>query len=231
MSSRFWTSILVCAALSGATLPNAAAQLSAPQEAAQIPAILPLSPSVLPQVLPAKPRRHVYDNDNLPTGHGSGLAFTDFSEVNDCDRNCFDQIRQLSHINVVGNSNWKRDLLRSLGPVRSDPEWQLYLHQLFDVHLRFCQIGDDKRDELAHVADPRNVTPGELAVDDKYDAKFRQAQASLETLYSRQRTLQQKFAGNPFSLQFSQLQVSRIQNAPCAQQRYTASSPTDADDP
>ena len=230
MDSRFWPSLLLCAALSGPAIPHASAQ-SKPQSTTPIPASLPLSPSILPQAEPSKPHRRIYDNDNLLSGRYGALAFADFSEVNDCDRNCFDQIRQLSRVNVATSSNWKRDLLRSLDPVRNDPDWQLYLHQLYDLHLRFCQIGEDKREELSHVADPHNVTSGELAVDDKYDAKFRQAQTSLETLFSRQRGLQQKFAANAYSLQFSQLQVSRIQNAPCAQPRYTAAGPTSADDP
>lgn len=230
MYSRFWTSLLLCAALSEPVIPHACAQ-SKPQNTTPVPAVLPLPPSLQPQAEPSKSRRRVYDNDNLPNGHSGALAFTDFSEVNDCDRNCFDQIRQLSRGNVATNSNWKRELLRSLDTVRNDPDWQLYLHQLYDLHLRFCQIGEDKREELSHVADPHNVTSGELAVDDKYDAKFRQAQASLDSLLSRQRSLQQKFATSAYSLQFSQLQVSRMQNAPCAPPRYMATGPSDADDP
>jgi len=230
MDSRFWTSLFLCAALSGAAIPQASAQ-SKPQSTTPIPASLPLHPSLLPQAEFSKPHRRIYDNDNLLSGRSGALAFADFSEVNDCDRNCFDQIHQLSRVNAATNSNWKRELLRSLDTVRNDPDWQLYLHQLYDLHLRFCQIGEDKREELSHVADPHNVTSGELAVDDKYDAKFRQAQTSLEALFSRQHSLQQKFAANAYSFQFSQLQVSRIQNAPCAQPRYTATGPTNADDP
>ena len=147
------------------------------------------------------------------------------------DRNCFEQVRQLAHVFPGSNSNWKRELLRALDTVRKDPDWQKYLRDLFDVHQRFCALGAEKRDEIAYVADPANVTPREIAVEDKYDAKFKQAQASLEQVSARQHGLQQLFAASPFSLQFSQLQVSRIQNAPCSSQRYPQPTPSDGNDP
>lgn len=179
---------------------------------------------------PSKPHKKVYTNDNLPAGGPEAFA-GDFSEVNACDRNCFEQVRQLARGAAGTSSNWKRDLLRSLEAVRKDANWQQYLRDLYDARLRFCTLGDEKRQELSQVADPHNVTQRELTVEEKYDAKFKQAQASVESLYTRQRALQQDFAANVFSLQFSQLQVTRVQNAPCAQQRYAASSPSDDDDP
>ena len=85
MDPRFWTSLLFCAALSGPVIPYASAQ-SKPQSTTPIPAFLPLPPSILPQAEPSKPHRRIYDNDNLPRGRTGALAFTDLSEVNDCDR-------------------------------------------------------------------------------------------------------------------------------------------------
>jgi hypothetical protein len=77
---------------------------------------------------------------------------------------------------------------------------------------------------LAKYTDPNNVTPQELAIDEKYDAKFTEAQNTLRALDSRQAALQRKFAGYPLAYQFTMLQASRIQTANC-------DSPTDADDP
>jgi len=200
---------------------------------AQAPAQPPASPDALPQSEPAKalsPHKKVYTNDNLPTA-GPDAFNGDFSEINACDRNCFEQVRQLARVAAAASPNWKRDLLRSLDLVRKDAEWQQYLRDLYDARMRFCALGEEKREELAQVADPRNVTQRELAVEEKYDSKFKQAQSSLQNLYTRQRALQQDFASDAFSLQFSQLQVSRVQNAPCPQQPYTASSPGDDEDP
>ena len=246
MYSKLCLAALFSAVFVGATFPMAQTQAPAatPQEAApkpapadtpaSTPAQTPVASDTKPQGVPEKPatpKKKVYTNDNLPKGAPGDFSGMDFSEINNCDRNCFEQVRQLAHINTSANPNWKRDQLRALDTVRTDAQWQQYLRDLFDMHLRFCALGAEKRDELAKVADPNNVTPRELAVDDKYDAKFKQAQASLEVLTSRQRGLQQTFAINPSSLQFSQLQVSRIQNAPCSAQRYVAGNPADADDP
>lgn len=210
------------------------AQSAIPGKASSlVPGELPPSPDALPPAPSPgthRPRQKLYTNDNLPTASGD-FDGSDFSAINDCDRNCFEQVRQLAHVMPGSDPNWKRDVLRSLDPVRQNPEWQQYLRDLYDQHLRFCGIGEEKREELARVADPNNVTARELNVDEKYDAKFRKAQSDLQALYLRQRPLQQSLAFNAFSFQFSQIQVSRIQNAACAPPRYTATGPTDADDP
>jgi len=234
MRSKLLIATLFTAVFAGLSSLDAQSQNPAPtpQDAALKPAPAgnpatnPAQPAAAPDTKPSKSHKTIYTNDNLPkAGDFSGA---DFGEINNCDRNCFEQVRQLAHVNPGSNPNWKRDLLRALDTVRKDPDWQKYLRDLYDVHLRFCALGAEKRDELAHVADPANVTPRELAVEDKYDVKFRQAQASLEAVSARQRGLQQLFGVSPFSLQFSQLQVSRIQNAPCGLQRY---NPSEGEDP
>jgi hypothetical protein len=155
----------------------------------------------------------------------------EFGEVNDCDRYCFENVRQMARVPTGSNPNWKRDLLQAIDRVRSDAEWQSYLRALYDVHMKFCQLGDEKREELDRYADPHNVTPREIAIDDKYDAKFKGVQVTLHTLYYRQAELQRRFGANPFALQFSIVQASRIQNANCAAQRNPKYAPNDADDP
>lgn len=204
-----------------------------PQDAALKPAPSdnPSQPPAGADAKPSNPRKKVYTNDNLPKANPGDFSGADFSEINNCDRNCFEQVRQLAHVFPGSNPNWKRDLLRALDTVRKDADWQKYLRDLYDVHQRFCALGAEKRDEIAYVADPANVTPREIAVEDKYDAKFKQAQSSLEQVSARQHGLQQLFGASPFSLQFSQLQVSRIQNAPCGSQRYLNPTPSEGIDP
>lgn len=227
-------------------LPTAASPIPAPEQQQQNPKPSPTEqkPSDTPQLqppaapaapaLPAKPPdkpRKVITNDDLKGGGGSAFSPMEFSEVNDCDRYCFENVRQMARVPAGSNPNWKRDLLQAIDRVRNDAEWQTYLRALYDVHLKFCQLGDEKREELNREADPHNVTPREIAIDDKYDAKFKEVQATLQTLYYRQADLQRKFGANPFALQFSMVQTSRIQNANCAQQRSPRYAPNDADDP
>ena len=200
------------------------------------PATAGLSTAPTTPVTPAKAAdkpKKVITNDDLKSGGGGGSGFSpmEFSEINDCDRNCFEQVRQLARVAPASNPNWKRDLLQAIDQVRKDDEWQKYLRELYDLHLKFCQLGDDKREELNKYADPRNVTPREIAIDDKYDVKFKEVQASLQTLYTRQGDLQRRFGANPFAYQFSNVQTTRIQNARCAQQRYPRYAPSYADDP
>jgi hypothetical protein len=191
------------------------------------PAQQPTTTTPAPAAKPV-PAKHVFTNDDLRSSPDA--APMDFSQVNDCDNSCFEQIRQLAHVMPIPNSNWKRDLLQAIDQVRKDSEWQPFLHQLYDMHMKFCALGEAKQNELNNVANPRNVTPQELSIDEKYDVKFKQQQAALQALAPRQNELLRKFAGNPYSLQFANLQVSRISNAPCSyQRRYPTQSDNDED--
>jgi hypothetical protein len=172
----------------------------------------PTAPAA-PATKPTVPPKHVYTNDDMRGGGDSGGL--DFSQINDCDRACFDQVRQLAHVVATPGSNWKRDLLQAIDQVRKDTDWQAHVRELYNMHLKFCALGDEKRAELNRVADPHNVTAREISVDEKYDAKFKQLQISLQSLTSRQAELLQKFAVNPFSLQFARIQASRVSNASC----------------
>jgi hypothetical protein len=230
MRFRLAVTVLTCATAFAAPGTPAQNRVPEPTKAFQL-GELPPSPDALPPAGHSSPTKaHVYTNDNLPASRDD-FNGVDFSTINDCNHQCFEQVRLLAHVSPASNPNWKRDLLQALDPVRKDSEWQGYLRQVYDAHLRFCQLGEEKREELARVADPENVTARELNVDDKFDARFREAQTSLQTLYLQQRPLQQKFAVNNFSLQFSQLQISRVQTAPCAQPRYMATGPADPDNP
>lgn len=227
-------SVLVGSALPAAPEAPPPSQTPVPASAAKSPASAqeqPGSREASSQGPAAKPaQKKVYTNENMPTAGRESFDGVDFAGINNCDRNCFEQVRQLTRVAPGANPNWKRDLLAAIDTVRKDAEWQQYLRELYDFHLRFCKLGEERREELAKVADPNNVTPRELTVDEKYDLKFKKAQSDLETVYSRQRSVQQKFAVNPYSFQFSQLQVGRLQGASCHSSAYSA-GPADTDDP
>jgi hypothetical protein len=224
--------------------PQAQAQSPVPappqqQDAKQLPPDKQPSDSPVPAPAlppsPTKPSRKpkkVITNDDL-SGSGDGFSFSpqDFSQINDCNRNCFEQVRQLSRIAPATNPNWRRLLLQAIEEVRREGAWQKYLRDLYDVHVKFCALGDQRREELAKYADPRNVTPREVAIDEKYDVKFKEMQSELQAVYERQSALQAKFSGNPFAYQFSTVQADRIKSANCMSPRYPNYSPTDADDP
>jgi hypothetical protein len=226
-------------------VPQGQAQIPAPAPA-QLPSDAKQSPSdkqqpdspAAPAALPAsqgKPTRKpkkVITNDDLG-GSSGGFSFSpqDFSQINDCDRTCFDQVRQLSGVAPAASPNWRRLLLQAIDDVRRDAAWQKYLRDLYDVHVKFCALGDEKREELAKYADPHNVTPREVSIDEKYDVKFKEMQSELQLVYERQGPLQAKFNANPFEYQFSRVQADRIKGANCMSPRYTNYSPADADDP
>jgi len=224
--------LLLLASGSAAGAQDTPAKPAPPEKQATASAQEPAAPMGQPGPAQTKPvSKKVYDNDNLPRAGGAGVGGVNFSDINNCDRNCFEQIRQLARVNPAANPNWKREVLQAVDTVRKEGEWRQYLRDLHNMYLRFCEIGEEKKEELAGVADPKNVTPRELTVDEKYDKKFKEAQVAVEAIYARQRGIQQKFASNPFSMTFSNIQVSRIQRMQCNQQRYQTVDPSDADDP
>lgn len=201
-----------------------------PTDPSQEPVVVPPATvaAVTPAKAPDKPKKVITNDDLKGGGLGSGFSPADFSLINNCNRACFEQVRQQAHIIPSTNPNWKHDLLQAIEQVRKDDDWQKYLRDLYEVRLKFCSLGNEKRDELARYTDPNNVTPRELAIDEKYDAKFTAAQNELRALDAREAALQRKYAGSPLAYQFMMIQMSRIQSANCYSQSY---SPTDANDP
>src|SRR5258708_16902764 len=209
MLTKLLIAALFAFTFAGTPTLNAQSQTPAPtpQDAALKPAPSD-NPAPASDAKPPRPRKKVYTNDNLPKANPGDFSGADFSEINNCDRNCFEQVRQLAHVFPGSNPTWKRDLLRALDTVRKDADWQKYLRDLYDVHQRFCALGAEKRDEIAYVADPANVTPREIAVADKYDAKFNHAQASLEQVSPRQLAHLLLFVPSTSSLPFLLLRLS-----------------------
>jgi hypothetical protein len=208
--------------------PSQTAPPVQPPASAQKPATQ-ASGAAKPQKKPPK----VYTNDDFRSG---GILFIggeelDFNQINDCDRNCFNHVVQSAHVYSSSDPYWRRDVLASIDLVRKDPKWQTLLTDLYGVHQTFCRLASDKRSELAKVADPNNVTEREIALDEKYDAKFAALQSSAQSLYQRESTIQRSYASNSYALKFMNIQLSRIQNAGCPADQQQEATPVDSDDP
>lgn len=207
-----------------------ASPYQSPAEGPQQPAAAPSTP-VVPANPAAKPKKIITNDDLKGGGNSGGFSAADFNSINNCNRACFEQVRQQAHVIPSASPNWKRDLLQAVEQIRNDNDWQKYLRDLYEQHVKFCNLGLEKRQELAKYSDPNNVTPRELAIDEKYDAKFTAAQNALRALDARQASLQRKYAGYPLAYQFTMIQASRIQTANCYGQGGPDYSPNDADDP
>jgi hypothetical protein len=168
-----------------------------------------------------KPKKVITNDDikSSPFAGFGGLFYTNSGSINDCDANCFDQVRMFAQVNAEKNSNWRRDVLKQLELVRSDGEWQAYLHELYDAHNRVCQLTFDKGDELRRSGNTRNLGPQEIAITEKYDQKMKAAQAELSQVFGRQTALQRKFMDKPYANSFAMVQGTRMQGGFCSQAR------------
>ena len=168
-----------------------------------------------------KPKRVITNDDikSSPFAGFGGLFYTNSGSINDCDANCFDQLRMFAQANANKSSDWRREVLKQLDHVRSDGEWQAYLHELYDAHNRVCRLTFDKADELKRSGNTRNLGPQEIAITEKYDLQMKAAQAELSAAVARQSALQRKFADKPFANSFATVQGTRMQSGFCSQAR------------
>src|SRR2546430_7857153 len=146
-----------------------------------------------------KPKKVITNDDikSSPFAGFGGLFYTNSGSVNDCDANCFDQVRLFAQLNADKNSDWRRDVLKQLDQVRSDGEWQAYLHELYEAHQKVCQLTFDKADELRRSGNTRNLGPQEIAITDRYDAKMKAAQAELSAAVASATTRTKKYVALP----------------------------------
>jgi hypothetical protein len=208
------------------------------QPAANSPTQAPAADANQPQE-PAKPApnrtHHVITNDEL-AGKGDvfGVAGAeiDISNINDCDRNCFDRVRTGAPGLADAAGQWKRDLLRGIDKVTADAKWQAALYEIARAKGRFCQLGREKNEALANNANPRNVTEQELSIDEEFDRKFKAAQQDLNAAYADADAVIRGYSG--IVIPFMNLQKSRVASAPCVQPqppRYRPYQPPQPDDP
>jgi hypothetical protein len=182
---------------------------------------------------------HVITNDDLGKGDmvGSPSSEIDISNINDCDRNCFESVRRAAPSLADPAGQWKRDLLHAIDKVTADAKWQGALAGLARAKGRFCQLSREKNDALANDADPKNVTEREISIDEEYDRKFKAAQAELDAAFADADAAMRGYSG--IVVPFMNLQKGRVSSAPCVQPqppRYRpyqppADPPDDPDDP
>jgi hypothetical protein len=177
------------------------------------------APSLIPATKPQAPwrrARRVITNDDID-GIGSiykgGLA-PDLTYINDCDRACFEAVRVAARIYPNG-LQWKKDLLDAIERVKGDGPWQGLLGDFAEVRGKFCLLEQQRNDELARASDPRNVTPVEISIEEKYDRLFKVAQADLLSLYDRAQVLRQSPASSGLEIAFMNFQTNRIVTASC----------------
>jgi hypothetical protein len=170
---------------------------------------------------PASKPRHVITNDDIkPSPYSSfgGLFYMSAGSINDCDAGCFDQVRAMGMVNSETNPNWRREVLRQLALVRSDGEWQAYLHDVYRAHNKVCQLTFDKQDELRRSGGSfRNLGPQQIAITEKYDEQTKAAQDDLSAQVARQQQIQKKFAEKPYANAFATIQGTRMIGGFCSQ--------------
>ena len=148
------------------------------------------------------------------------MFYTSAGSINDCDAGCFDQVRGMAMVRNETNPNWREDVLRQLEMVRSDGEWQAYLHDMYRAHNKVCQLGFDKQDELRRSgASFRNLGPQQIAITEKYDERTKAAQDELAGQVARQQGVQRKFADRPYANAFASIQGTRMMGGFCSQAR------------
>jgi hypothetical protein len=218
---RLRLSILLATALSlaGSVIPARAQN----QQPANPPATNS-APDGKPADKPATPPKKspkVIDNDDIagkgkllfPHASHSGI---DLSGINDCDRNCFERVRTAAGILAGADVQWKRDLLDGIDKIREDEKWQTALLELANVKGNFCDLQEEKNEDLARHSDPKNVTPEEIAIDEEYQRKFQAAQQDLMDAMASTDTLIRAYRG--IGVRFMAMQKDRIVTAYCQQQ-------------
>jgi len=182
----------------------------------------PQQPAPAPSAKPANKPKKVITNDDIkssPFSSFGGLFYTNSGSINDCDAACFDQVHITASRGFDKNPNWRTDVLEQVDQVRSDGEWQAYLHDLYRAHNKICQLTFDKDDELRRSGNRRNLGPQEIAISDKYDEKMKAAQGELSELVAQQPVLQKKFAVRSYANAFASVQGTRMQGGFCSQAR------------
>jgi hypothetical protein len=219
--------------------PAAPATDKPQQPAANSPVQTPAPDGNQPQE-PRKPvpkPHHVITNDDL-AGKGDGLlaasADIDISNINDCDRNCFERVRAGAPALADSSGQWKRELLRGIDKVTADAKWQGALAELARAKGRFCEIDREKSEALANNANPRNVTEQELSIDEEFDRKYKAAQGDLNAAFADADAQMRGYSG--IIIPFMDMQKARVSTAPCIQPqrpRYRPYQPpqNDPDDP
>lgn len=198
-----------------------------PQTPAKPAAAIPDAP-VKP---PARPHK-VFTNDDIdarPHYISLGNSRELLQQLNTCDRACFDQVAQRVGLNGGYSARWKLALLEAVEAVKGDAAWQGILGELIGVQNLACETQARKTEDIRKYADPRSVTPGELAVEREYEPKFREIHNRLSAALDRANAHIAKPSPGVIQSAYMHMQVDEMVHATCT--INVPNMPEDTDDP
>jgi hypothetical protein len=180
---------------------------------------------------PAKPHK-VYTNEDIDARpHDITIEGTRdlLQQLNTCDRTCFDQVAQRAGLNGGSGPRWKLALLDAIEAVKADTAWQGILGEISGVQGLACETQAKKTHDIQRFADPRNITPSELAVEREYEPKFRDIQNRLKAALDRANAHIAKSSPGNLQSQYMHMQADKIVHATCT--INVPRPPDDTDDP
>jgi ABC-type uncharacterized transport system involved in gliding motility auxiliary subunit len=184
-----------------------------------------------PSKPPAKPHKVITNEDMDARPHDITMSGTRdiLQQLNTCDRACFDQVAQRAGANTYNNSRWKLSLLDAIETVKADAAWQGILGEIIGVQGLACETQARKTEDIRRFADPRSVTPNELAVEREYEPKFREIQNRLKAALDRANAHIAKTSPNKLQSEYMHMQADKIVHATCTID--VPPPPADTDDP
>jgi len=168
-----------------------------------------------------KPKKVYTEDDFKASGfHGSYEgAEVDITDINLCDRNCFNQLISGTSFNAREGEQRRELTLQAVENTAKDADWQSTLHGYARYRVKACALMEEKRTILNAHTDPHNVTREQIQVEKEYEEK--EAALRSEALsYLHQNRLDWKSAAGKGALRalemkFAYYQISKISNAPC----------------
>jgi hypothetical protein len=198
-----------------------------PQTPAKPPTANPNSPAKPP----AKPHKVITNDDIDARPHDITIEGTRdiLQQLNTCDRTCFDQVAQRAGLNGGSGPRWKLALLDAIEAVKADTPWQGILGEIIGVQGLACETQAKKTQDIQRFADPRNITPSELAVEREYEPKFRDIRNRLNAALDRANAHITKSSPGNLQSQYMHMQADKIVHASCT--INVPRPPDDTDDP
>jgi len=180
---------------------------------------------------PAKPHKIITNEDIDARPHDITIEGTRdlLQQLNTCDRTCFDQVAQRAGLNGGSGPRWKLALLDAIEAVKADTAWQGILGEIIGVQGLACETQAKKTQDIQRFADPRNITPSELAVEREYEPKFRDIQNRLKAALDRANAHITKSSPGNLQSQYMHMQADKIVHATCT--INVPRPPDDTDDP
>lgn len=180
---------------------------------------------------PAKPHKVITNDDMDARPHDITMSGTRdiLQQLNTCDRTCFDQVAQRAGVYTYNNSRWKLSLLDAIEVVKADAVWQGILGEIIGIQGLACETQAKKTEDIRRFADPRSVTPSELAVEREYEPKFREIRGRLNAVLDRANAHIVKTSPGVLQSQYMHMQADKIVHATCT--INVPAPPVDTDDP